>query len=216
MARRFPTAFRICVEHGIDPTVEPIPVAPVQHFMCGGIRTDRHGATDVRGLYAIGECAATGVHGANRLASNSLLEGLVFGARAAEALVAALPEPAAGASTGVPTPVVADSAISAIRSTMSKYAGVRRSAAGLAAAEAALQGLAQPGGDVSWTADAANRWTVASAIVAAATARRESRGCHWRSDHPDASDSWRYRIVVRLDATGVPLADRELVLGRSA
>ncbi len=216
IAHRFPTAYRICREHGIDPTAELIPVAPVQHFMCGGIRTDSDGATDVVGLYAVGECAATGVHGANRLASNSLLEGLVFGARAAAALVARLPEPVPADSGGALVPAVPDSAISVIRSTMSKHVGVRRSGGGLAAADSALQALLQPEADATSTVRAANRWTVASAIVAAAATRRESRGCHWRSDYPDTAESWRHRIVVRLDRAGVPVAEPELVLGRSA
>jgi L-aspartate oxidase len=217
MQRRFPTAYRICLDHGIDPVTEPIPVAPVQHFLCGGIRTDSDGATDVSGLYAIGECAATGVHGANRLASNSLLEGLVFGARAADALAASLPAPASTAGRSAAVPPVSETAISTIRSTMSNHAGVRRSAAGLAAAEVTLQGLVQPIRDRTSSVDAANRWTVAAAIVAAAMTRRESRGCHWRSDHPEPSESWRHRIVVRLDEAGFPVAAPELaLLGRSA
>ena len=92
----FRRSYRICREHGIDPSTELIPVAPAQHFMCGGIRTDSGGATDVAGLYAVGEVAATGVHGANRLASNSLIEGLVFGARTAAALAEVLPDSVTG------------------------------------------------------------------------------------------------------------------------
>ncbi|HVT65841.1 MAG TPA: L-aspartate oxidase [Mycobacteriales bacterium] len=214
--QRFPTAYRICRDHGIDPTVELIPVGPVQHFLCGGVRTDRDGATDVVGLYAVGECAATGVHGANRLASNSLLEGLVFGARAADALTLSLPERAAGDGESAPMPAVADEATPIIRSTMSRYAGVRRSGLGLATAEATLHGLLRPAGDPAATVAAANRWTVATAIVAAATARQESRGCHWRSDFPGPSEDWRHRIAVRLDETGHPVAGPERALVMSA
>jgi L-aspartate oxidase len=216
LRRRFPTAYRICREHGIDPSTELIPVGAVQHFLCGGIRTDRDGATDVAGLYAVGECAATGVHGANRLASNSLLEGLVFGARTADALIGRLPEAVIGNCEGAPTPAVTDAAVPLIRSTMSRYAGVRRSGFGLAAADATLQSLLRPAGDPVATVAAANRWTVAAAIVAAAQARRESRGCHWRSDFPVSSDDWRHRIAVRLDGSGLPIAGPELALVRSA
>jgi len=216
LQRRFPTAYRICREHGIDPATELIPIAPVQHFMCGGIRTDSHGATDVIGLYAVGECAATGVHGANRLASNSLLEGQVFGTRAADALAACLPEQADGGSVSIRPEMVADDAVALIRSTMSRHAGVRRSAPGLAAAEAALRGLPHPAASGTPSLDATHRWVVAAAIVAAAAARHESRGCHWRSDFPEANDAWRHRVVVRLDGTGIPVADSEPALSRSA
>ncbi|HVT21204.1 MAG TPA: L-aspartate oxidase [Mycobacteriales bacterium] len=216
LRERFPTAYRICHDHGIDPATDLIPVAPVQHFLCGGIRTDDDGATDVVGLYAVGECAATGVHGANRLASNSLLEGSVFGARAADALATTLPEPVATESLATPTIAVPESAVPAVRSAMSRYAGVRRSGADLAAAQGMLDGLLHPSADPACTAGAANRWTVAAAILAAANARRESRGCHWRCDFPASSEEWRHRIVVRLDPAGMPVAESELVLGGAA
>jgi L-aspartate oxidase len=216
LKRRFPTAYRICSDHGIDPAAELIPVAPVQHFMCGGIRTDRDGASDVVGLYAVGECAATGVHGANRLASNSLLEGLVFGARAADALAITLPDAVTGTGDSAAMPAVGDESISVIRSTMSRHAGVRRSGLGLATAEATLHGLLLPAADATATAGAANRWTVAAAIVSAATARRESRGCHWRSDFPASSEDWLHRIAVRLDDSGLPPAGPERALVMSA
>jgi L-aspartate oxidase len=222
LRRRFPTAYRTCQEHGIDPAAEPIPVAPVQHYICGGVRTDVWGATDVVGLFAVGEVAATGVHGANRLASNSLLEGVVFGARVAERLATELPPAAKGhAEPPASAPTVRATAISTIRSTTSRYAGVRRSAAGLSAASSALQGMLSRSGmreAAPYTTDhpAAAQWTVASALVAAAAARRESRGCHWRSDYPSARADWRHRVVVRLDADGVPVAVPDRPLGRSA
>ena len=109
LRRRFPTVLASCAAIGVDLTTAPIPVAPAEHFLCGGIRTDRRGATDVPGLYAVGEAAATGVHGANRLASNSLLEGLVFGRRLAGELTLALPpggvaDHAVGRSAPIPSP----------------------------------------------------------------------------------------------------------------
>jgi L-aspartate oxidase len=219
---RFPTAYRICMDHGIDPAREPIPVAPVQHYICGGVRTDAWGATDVTGLFAVGEVAATGVHGANRLASNSLLEGMVFGARVAERLVSELPAAPSGTEE-LPeqAPRVRATSVAAIRSTMSRYAGVRRDAAGLNAASSALQDMSSSPASGSVDSEpaaeaAANRWTVASALVAAAAARRESRGCHWRSDHPVTRADWQHRVVVRLDGDGVPAAAPDRSLGRSA
>jgi L-aspartate oxidase len=216
LRRGFPTVYDACRRHGIDPVSEPIPVAPAQHFLCGGVRTDRWGATDVAGLYAVGEVAATGVHGANRLASNSLLEGMVFGRRLAARLTLDLPCPAGSSvETGPPIPTVADASIAAIRATMTGYAGIRRTGQGLQAASSALSALVDSGAvDPSYVA--VNRWTVAAAIVAAAAARQESRGCHWRSDHPAASEQWRRPVVIRLDDTGFPVALPSESLERTA
>jgi L-aspartate oxidase len=202
----FPTVSDACRRHGIDPASEPIPVAPAQHFLCGGVRTDRWGTTDVTGLYAVGEVAATGVHGANRLASNSLVEGMVFGSRVAARLTLDLPPSVAAApEPTVPIPVVADSDIATIRSTMTRYAGIRRTGQGLEAAAAVLAGLVDSSVTGS-SSDAGNRWTVAAAIVAAAHTRQESRGCHWRGDYPATSERWRGPVVIRLDETGSPAA----------
>lgn len=203
---RFPTVYNACRSHGIDPAAEPIPVAPAQHFLCGGVQTDRWGATDVAGLYAVGEVAATGVHGANRLASNSLIEAMVFGRRLAARLVLDLPT---GASTDADTsavPVIDGRASTTIRTVMTKYAGIRRSAAGLRTALQLLDAVAaQPAGDTC-DAQVGNQWLAASAVLAASQARRESRGCHWRSDYPIASTLWRRHIAVRLDDSGIPVA----------
>jgi L-aspartate oxidase len=198
LRRRFPTVLAACARFGIDASAEPMPVAPAEHFLCGGVRTDRWGATDVPGLYAVGEVAATGVHGANRLASNSLLEGLVFGRRVAARLVLELPE---RGDTDVQAPAYlpdTDAAAAEVRAVLSRHAGVRRSGAGLEAAQAQLDGLGE--GPLA---------TVARAVVAAAIARKESRGCHWRDDFPRTSDLWAHRVVVRLDETGRPAATAE-------
>jgi L-aspartate oxidase len=212
----FPTVYDACRRHGIDPVTEPIPVAPAQHFLCGGVRTDRWGATDIPGLYAVGEVAATGVHGANRLASNSLLEGMVFGRRMAARLTLDLPSSvSATAEPGAAIPAVADASIATIRATMTRYAGIRRTGQGLEVAASALADLAgSSAAEPSY--DAANRWTVAAAIVAAAHARQESRGCHWRSDHPATSEQWRRPVVIRLDETGFPIATPSESLERTA
>jgi len=191
-ARRFPTVLGSCAAIGVDPARELIPVAPAEHFLCGGVRTDARGATDVPGLYAVGEVAATGVHGANRLASNSLLEGLVFGRRLAASLTLALPPQPAGLGL---VELGADDDADKIRAVLSRYAGIRRDGAGLAVAAAQLDGL----GDGPLA-------TVARAVVAAATARAESRGCHFRTDHPEAATTGRNPVAITLDADGRPEA----------
>lgn len=212
--QRFPTILAACRSHGIDPVTEPIPVAPAAHYASGGVRTDLHGRTTVPGLYACGEVACTGVHGANRLASNSLLEGLVFAERIAEDIASGAP---AGSGPGIPVPATGPlqpaEARYEIQRIMTDGAGVLRSAASLRTAAEALEGLyakalteletqgktAVPGTE-TW--EATNLLCVARVLVAAAQRRAETRGCHWREDHPDRDDAhWRRHLVVRLSAT---------------
>lgn len=215
IAARFPTMVAACAAIGIDPDTEPVPVAPAEHFLCGGVRTDGWGRTAVGGLSAVGEVAATGVHGANRLASNSLLEGLVFGARVAERLTAELPvrhDPAVESTAPRPAGEVGPHRgidPDKVRAVLSHYAGIRRDAAGLATAAGLLEsswprsaadGPADPESD--GPADpAADLLLVARSVVAAAAARPESRGCHWRADAPAADPDWARR---RVEVAGGP------------
>ncbi|MEU5717122.1 L-aspartate oxidase [Streptomyces sp. NPDC020403] len=214
---RFPTILAACRSHGIDPVTEPIPVAPAAHYASGGIRTDLRGRTTVPGLYACGEVACTGVHGANRLASNSLLEGLVFAERIAADIVAGGPRdrplPAeAPDATAETVPLLTAETRTRIQRIMTRGAGVIRSADGLAAAAEELEVLqrtaAVPGagedaakdavpGVEAW--EATNLLLVSRVLVAAAREREETRGCHWREDRPDRDDEgWRRHLVVRL------------------
>ncbi|MFI7142050.1 L-aspartate oxidase [Streptomyces massasporeus] len=212
---RFPTILAACRAHGIDPVTEPIPVAPAAHYASGGVRTDSHGRTTVPGLYACGEVACTGVHGANRLASNSLLEGLVYAERIADDIVAnglpaRVPQPVPHPE--IPEhPLQAPEARFAIQRIMTGGAGVLRSAGSLAKAADQLQRLhtdarealaehgktAEAGVD-TW--EATNLLCVARVLVTAALLREETRGCHWREDRPERDDAaWRRHIVVTLN-----------------
>ncbi|MGW7444805.1 L-aspartate oxidase [Kitasatospora sp. NPDC054795] len=226
--QRFPTILAFCRANGIDPVTEPIPIAPAAHFASGGVRTDRHGRTTVPGLYACGEVACTGVHGANRLASNSLLEGLVFAERIAADLAGRdrsgeLPErvvDVAAARTAQPVPLPPSEARAEIQRLMSRGAGILRSAASMADTAAGLALLAEqayahvaeekPADPRVETWEAANLLLVATALVAAAAQREETRGCHWREDFPERDDAhWRRHLITTLAATGGPVSTPE-------
>ncbi|SEM98668.1 L-aspartate oxidase [Nonomuraea pusilla] len=204
---RFPTIYAACREHGIDPATEPVPVAPAAHYASGGVRTDLRGRTSIDGLYACGEVACTGVHGANRLASNSLLEGLVFAERIAEDIHRSRPQP------GAPVPATAEPGLAdprtrpRVQAHMSRGAGVLRN-------RASLQGTVRALADARWTLvqvapcteswEATNLLTVATVLAGTAAARLETRGSHWREDFPDRDDDeWLGHLDVTLTEEGL-------------
>ena len=212
---RFPTIREKLLEHGIDLANDLVPVAPAQHYHSGGVVTDLSGRSSVRGLYAAGEVACTGVHGANRLASNSLLEGLVFAYRAARdaaARVAAgdLPQRDPVDRPG-PGMLVAGAARSRIQRAASAGPGVVRSADGLLQAAVNLAavrtdahvavGVVAAPQVAEW--ETTNVHQVATILTETALVRTESRGGHFRSDFPLPDDDWRIRLVASLDPDGV-------------
>jgi L-aspartate oxidase len=207
LATHFPTITAFCLAAGVDPLTDLIPVAPAAHYASGGVRTDLHGRTSIVGLYACGEVACTGVHGANRLASNSLLEGLVFARRIAVDIARNLPpqsEPTPASLGGGADGFVVDAATRhPLQQAMTRDAGVLRSAPSLRSAGVALGELGQSRSGArtgSW--EASNLLTVASALVAAAAVREETRGCHWREDFPNASARWQGHLLATLDEVG--------------
>ncbi len=214
-ATRFPTITASCRAHGIDPLTQPIPVAPGAHHASGGVRTDLVGRTNVPGLFACGEAACTGVHGANRLASNSLLEGLVFAARIGAELARELPPPREPADVDEAAALLPASAQIAVQSAMTTGAGVLRSGESLRAAAAALAAV-RPDESASCveTWEATNLHTVASALVAGASLRAETRGCHWREDHPEPADAWVGHVVTTMNSAGTLSSAFQPVAGR--
>jgi len=213
---RFPLVSAACRRAGLDLARDRIPIGPAAHYMMGGVETDLDGATSIPHLFAAGEAACTGVHGANRLASNSLLEGLVFGARAGRAMARVRPGRAAAAAVtpAVSPPVKRNGPLrplprgaeAGVRALMWARAGLFRDEPGL---QSALEGLASIGADLDgWTAQVpidADAWrtvslvTVARLIARAALRRTESRGGHYRTDYPARNDvHWKRRIAEAL------------------
>jgi L-aspartate oxidase len=220
--RRFPTVFALCRRHGLDPRREPIPVAPAAHYHMGGVAVDARGRTTLPGLWACGETASTGVHGANRLASNSLLEALVFGARVAEDIShrprreprfvarwpGPLPREAAGGTEDA-------AAVRELRERMWLDVGLERHADGLSAALRRFGELdathAEAGNELR------NLLLVARLVSAAALARRESRGGHFRLDFPESDPRWQRRQFATAASLGVePATAGKLEIPRSA
>ena len=201
---RFPSICRYLATYGLDPSRDRIPVTPAAHYMIGGVTTDLEGRTSVNGLYACGEVASTGVHGANRLASNSLLEGLVFGERVARQLLHPVPHRLPPPKTVVKVPLAIGEGrtdrpdLSAeIRDLLWGDVGIVRSAEGLRSAIEEfdrMSRVAEPGRSEELPGPLANAVLTASLIARAAQARPESRGAHYRSDAPHKKPEWRHRI----------------------
>ena len=196
---RFPTVWQIAQSAGLDPRVDLLPVSPAEHYHMGGIATDDTGRTSLPGLYACGEAASTGLHGANRLASNSLVEGLVFGARVAEAMSTdrdshapprrvAVPETALALSQ----PADGEATIQTLRQTMWDDVGVVRNAEGLARATAVVEKLAPL---LAAHPEGRNLAEAAHLVTSGAFQRTESRGSHYRTDHPTAGDVAEHTVL---------------------
>eukprot|EP00435_Cladocopium_sp_Y103_P077130 s1_g869.t1 len=207
----FPTVYKNCQRMGIDPVSEPIPVAPAMHYHMGGIAVDQDGRSSLAGLWACGEVASTGAHGANRLASNSLLEAVVFGARIAEDIHASVESgppataeiPALGPRRTHAVPIMQE-----LRDLMTQHVGVVRHADGLAQALQQIVRIERAAGS---SPALVNMVTAAKLITAAALKRAESRGGHFRIDCPQADAAWQHRTFITLeeaDATARDAATR--------
>ena len=198
-AENFPTVYASCLAAGIDPARQPIPVAPAAHYHMGGIAVDTHGRSSLQGLWAGGEVSSTGAHGANRLASNSLLEAVVYAARIAEdiggsaiAPSALLTEPPITPRNGAMPPLVEAN----LRAMMTSHVGVIRDGERLAEAVRAFAGIERDTGNIALR----NMATAALLVAASAWARRESRGAHFRIDYPNEQPALAHRTMTTLAA----------------
>jgi L-aspartate oxidase len=203
---RFPSIVARCRAYGIDPATELVPVAPAQHYASGGVRTDLHGRTSLPALYACGEVSCSGVHGANRLASNSLLEGLVFGHRIAQDLASGVLRPQVEPiRTDVPHGLVPASARLELQTAMTAGAGVVRAAESLSSTAKALDEIGErqsEGAPTTEDWETTNLHAVGSVLTALATLREETRGGHWREDYPERDDEkflGHFRVVLDPD-----------------
>ena len=204
--QRFPTILESCRSRGIDPVTDLIPVSPAQHYVSGGVLTDLSGRTSIPGLFACGEVACTGVHGANRLASNSLLEGLVFAGRIGEQIAAnpgIVREPILPARPD--QHLLSHQVRRRIQKAMDDHVGVLRSSDSLKLASEQLNSLAatQLGKPIAEDWETTNIAMLATALIRHASLREETRGSHWREDFPEQDDAhWQVRLVSNLNSDG--------------
>lgn len=227
LSRRFPTIWQACLDAGYDLSTDLVPVVPAAHYLVGGVRVDVDGRTSVPGLFASGEVAGSGLHGANRLASNSLLEGLVFSRRIARCLPRSAAHSTHTGFSGAPEPVVANvrgvsaaQAIERLHTVSGRLLGMGRTAEGLDQVDGIITELL---GGVAHSADtddleAVNLLTVAALIAHAARLREETRGCHSRLDHPERDDDrWLGHLVLdrvaghRFDAVRRPAVEPDIL-----
>lgn len=195
----FPVVAEACARAGLDPVAQPIPVAAAAHYHMGGVAVDRHGRSSLAGLWVCGEAASTGLHGANRLASNGVLEALVFARACAQDMGAQIaPADAAPLDLGFLGHGIAPDpdAVAQLRQIMTAHVGVRRTGAGLQHALDLINALARANADCP---DLANMCATARLIAASALARRESRGAHWRDDFPATDPVQAARSFITLD-----------------
>ena len=195
--KRFPTVYAACKRGGVDPVSEPIPVAPAAHYHMGGIASDDRGRCSIEGLWAVGECASTGLHGANRLASNSLLEALVFGTRAAEDIRASVAPSVGRGTPPAPERFAAPPPPHLLRDAMTRLVGLERDAEGLAGALSVIGRLERAGGSEPALL---NMMATAKLVAAGALARTESRGAHCRTDYPSTDEVGRRTMMTLVDA----------------
>jgi L-aspartate oxidase len=192
--RHFPTVYAACKSAGIDPVTQPIPVAPAAHYHMGGVASDALGRSSLEGLWAVGECASTGLHGANRLASNSLLEGLVFGARAADDIRENIAQGIARGTPPAPERFAAPAPPHVLRNAMTRLVGLERDEQGLRDALSVIVQVERAGGSEPALL---NMTAAAKLVTAAALVRHESRGGHYRTDYPQ-TDAVGHRTMMTL------------------
>lgn len=205
---RFPQIYKYCLDHGVDMTKEPVPVSPAAHYMMGGVRTNTWGETTVDGLYACGEVACTGVHGANRLASNSLLETVVFAKRIVERISSGARGETSETADARPLPHFANEGgprpdRASLQALMWDNVGIVRQGGGLAEATRTISAWssAMPKPNDRPSHELANMLLTARVMAEAALLREESRGAHFRTDFPEPRDGWRRHITFREGAT---------------